>query len=182
MEENVIDLLMAQHAEIKDMLAEIPKLHGNNKQRRFEDLVRLMAVHESAEELVVHPTARRNIDNGKEIVAGRLDEESQAKTALDDLWKLGVHHRDFDRELAQFAEAVMRHAEAEENLEFNQLRTRLKPAQLKRLAGIVRAAEAVAPTRPHPLAGESVPANLVMGPPAAMFDRIRDAARDWNRP
>ncbi|WP_228782529.1 hypothetical protein [Nocardia abscessus] len=45
------------------------------------------------------------------------------------------------------------------------------------MAGSVRAAEAVAPTRPHPHAGESAAANLLAGPPLALFDR----ARDWRQ-
>jgi hypothetical protein len=39
----------------------------------------------------------------------------------------------------------------------------------------------VAPTRPHPTAGESATANLIAGPPAALFDRMRDAVRDWRQ-
>jgi hypothetical protein len=41
----------------------------------------------------------------------------------------------------------------------------------------VKAAEAVAPTRPHP-GVESAKANLAVGPVVAAFDRIRDLARD----
>ncbi len=181
MSDNVIDLLIAQHREMQAMFAEVPKLHGRHKQEKFEHLVRLLAVHESAEELLVHPIARHEIDKGTEVIAARLDEESKAKTMLADLWHLGVHHRDFDAALAEFAKAVARHAEAEESQEFSHLRANMKPAQLKRMAGVVRAAEAVAPTRPHPMAGESAAANVIMGPPAAVFDRIRDAMRDLNR-
>jgi hypothetical protein len=51
--------------------------------------------------------------------------------------------------------------------------------QLQRMAGAVQAAEKLAPTRPHPKAGESAAANLLAGPPMALFDRLRDAVRDW---
>ncbi|MEV6335985.1 hypothetical protein AB0M12_14860 [Nocardia vinacea] len=37
------------------------------------------------------------------------------------------------------------------------------------------------PTRPHPKTGESAPANLLAGPPPAVFDRAHDAVRDWRR-
>jgi hypothetical protein len=44
------------------------------------------------------------------------------------------------------------------------------------MAGTVRAAEAVAPTRPHPgLQGAT--ANVLLGPPVAIMDRARDAIR-----
>ncbi|MEV6099814.1 hypothetical protein [Nocardia sp. NPDC051981] len=42
-------------------------------------------------------------------------------------------------------------------------------------------AEALAPTRPHPEVGVSLAANLLVGPPLAVFDRIRDAVREWRR-
>jgi hypothetical protein len=45
--------------------------------------------------------------------------------------------------------------------------------ELKRMAGAVRAAEAIAPTRPHP-GVESAKANFVAGPFASMIDRARD--------
>ncbi|MEV7805489.1 hypothetical protein AB0O28_21325 [Microbispora sp. NPDC088329] len=51
----------------------------------------------------------------------------------------------------------------------------------RRMAGAVRAAEAISPTRPHPGAGESATANMLAGPPVAVFDKIRDAVRDWRQ-
>jgi hypothetical protein len=76
---------------------------------------------------------------------------------------------------------VIDHASREENEEFALLRQQFSVHQLERMAGSVRAAEAVAPTRPHPKTGESPLANLLAGPPLAIFDRVRDAVRDWHR-
>ena len=42
------------------------------------------------------------------------------------------------------------------------------------MAGAVRAAEAIAPTRPHP-GVESAALNFAVGPFASMLDRARDA-------
>jgi hemerythrin superfamily protein len=147
----------------------------------FQELVRLLAVHESAEEIVVHPSARRKIDRGEAVVKKLEHEENQAKHELAALYDLGVEHPDFDARLARFADAVIEHASHEELQEFPALRQNSSPAQLARMAGAVRAAEAMAPTRPHPHSGESAAANLVVGPPMAVFDRIRDAVRDWRQ-
>ena len=65
---------------------------ATQQQELFEDLVRLLAVHESAEEEVVHPTARRKLDHGDEVVESRLHEEDEAKRALTELYDLGVEH------------------------------------------------------------------------------------------
>jgi hypothetical protein len=72
--------------------------------------------------------------------------------------------------------AVLEHATREERYEFMQLRAAHPARRLVALAGAVRAAEAVAPTRPHP-GVETATANLVLGPPTALVDRVRDAIR-----
>jgi hypothetical protein len=41
---------------------------------------------------------------------------------------------------------------------------------------MVRAAEAAAPTHPHP-GVESATANIVAGPPVSLFDRTKDMVR-----
>jgi hemerythrin superfamily protein len=136
-------------------------------------------VHESAEEQVVHPAARSKA--GEEVVEARLHEEDEAKHALSDLYDLGVDHPQFDVKLATLAKAVLEHAAHEEQEEFPRLAQDTSPEQLRRMAGAVRAAEAISPTRPHPAAGESATANMLVGPPVAVFDKIRDAVRDWRQ-
>lgn len=176
---NVIDLLLEQHTQIKNLFRELSQAQGDRKRDLFEDLVRLLAVHETAEEIVVHPTARSAIANGENIVENRLHEESEAKHALAELHDMGVDHPDFDSKLAHLESDVIDHANHEEQEEFNQLAASLSQDRLRRMAGAVKAAEATAPTRPHPRAGESATANILAGPPIAVFDRVRDALRDW---
>jgi hypothetical protein len=75
--------------------------------------------------------------------------------------------------------AVLARATHEEQDEFPDLRASTEPDKLRRMAGAVRAAEAVSPTRPHPAAGESAVTTMIAGPPVAIFDKMRDAVRDW---
>jgi hypothetical protein len=178
-QKNVIDLLLGQHEEIKTLFTQLALVSGQEKKDLFDDLVRLLAVHETAEEEVVHPAARRRIDNGDDIVQGRLDEERKAKQALAELYDLGVDHPEFDHRLDQLAISVTEHAIMEQTEEFPALREALGPDELRRMAGAVKAAQAVAPTRPHPTVGESATANILVGPPVAVFDRVADAVRDW---
>ncbi|MEV7228237.1 MULTISPECIES: hemerythrin domain-containing protein [Polymorphospora] len=176
---DVVDLLVDQHGQIKSLFGQLARAGGTQKRELFEDLVRLLAVHESAEEIVVHPSARRRIDGGDSVTERLRHEEDQAKHELHALYELGVDHPDFDARLAKLSDAVIAHATREETEEFPSLRKSLSSAQLSRMAGALRVAEATAPTRPHPHTGESAAANLVAGPPLAVFDRVRDAVRDW---
>ncbi|WP_238412060.1 hemerythrin domain-containing protein [Saccharothrix deserti] len=180
-EQDVVELLLAQHNEIKRLFEQLRTATGDSKRELFEDLVRLLAVHESAEEEVVHPTARRRIEGGEQVVDARLEEEDEAKTALAELHDMGVDHPEFDAKLMMLSQAVIEHATREENEEFIFLRQNLDQDQLRRMAGAVRAAEAIAPTRPHPGVGESAITQMLAGPPMAVFDRVRDAVRDWRQ-
>jgi hypothetical protein len=56
------------------------------------------------------------------------------------------------------------------------LREQHDEARLRAMASTVRVAEKIAPTRPHP-GVESATKNLLLGPPAAIVDRVRDAIR-----
>jgi hemerythrin superfamily protein len=178
-QKDVVDLLLEQHNEIRTLFSRVAGAQGTQKRELFQDLVRLLAVHESAEEAVVHPAARRAIDDGDEVVEDRLHEEDQAKHALAELYDLGVDHPEFDTRLAGLADEVIAHATREETEEFRYLREKLPADRLRRMAGAFKVAEKAAPTRPHPATGESAAANLLAGPPVAVFDRIRDALRDW---
>ena len=130
-------------------------------------------MHETAEELVVHPRARGEIDGGDAVVDARLHEEHEAKEQLSKLEGMDIDSPDFIDALKVFRDAVVEHAEREELEEFDQLHSELDAEELKRLTSAVRAVEAIAPTRPHP-GVESAKLNFVVGPFASMLDRARD--------
>lgn len=178
LDENAIDLLTAQHEQIRHLLDKL-KAGQDDKRELFTEMVRLLAVHETAEEEVVHAVARRSAFGADEIIRPRLEEENAVKHALAELYDLGVDHPEFDTKLADFAATFTAHAANEETEEFPFLRKQFSVNQLERWAGMLRAAEKVAPTRPHPHAGETGLANLMTSPPLAVFDRVRDAVRDW---
>jgi Hemerythrin HHE cation binding domain len=175
---DVVDLLLTQHARIEEQfLLVVAAQPGPAKQEAFDDLVRLLSIHETAEEELIHPLSRGLVPGGDPLVDDRLAEERQANEILARLVKDGVDAQGFDAALILLREAVLKHARHEERYEFTQLRAKVPPAQLRALAPAVRAAEALAPTRPHP-GTESATANLVAGPVLAIVDRARDLIRD----
>ncbi len=172
--DDVVKFLKGQHNLIKDMFEEVfsasdPKA----REKAFVELRQLLAVHETAEEMVVHPRARHEIADGDEIVDARLHEEHEAKQQLSKLEGMDIDSKEFLDELTTFRDAVVDHAEHEESEEFSRLQNKLDSDDLGRMAKAVLAAEAIAPTRPHPRV-ESAKANLAVGPFASMLDRARD--------
>lgn len=172
--EEVVAFLKAQHNLIEDMFDEV--LHASDPQARekpFVELRQLLAVHETAEEMVVHPRVRREAEAGDAVVDARLKEEHEAKEMLSQIEKLDITSRQFVNQLSKLRDAVLEHARHEEEDEFPVLERKLDAGDLKRMGSAVRAAEAIAPTRPHP-GVESVKLNLAVGPFASMLDRARD--------
>lgn len=171
---DVVDFLVSQHERIKSLFAETLSSSGKEREKAFVELRRLLAVHETAEEEIVHPRIKRKIAGGATVVDKRLKEEHEAKTVLQRLEKLGVDSEEFTRQLTELRDAVLDHAEHEEKDEFAKLGEELSGDELDRMGRAAKLAEAIAPTRPH--AGvESQVANLAAGPFAAMLDRARDA-------
>jgi len=172
--QDVVSFLKAQHEQIKQLFGEVSRSSGDERQTAFDRLRRLLAVHETAEEEVVHPKARTQLSDGDSVVSQRLEEENEGKQALAELEKLDVDSAEFDTKFEKFQKDVIEHAEAEEKQEFAQLAIELDDEQLERMRKAVELAESTAPTRPH--AGvESATANMLAGPFAAMLDRARDA-------
>ncbi|OBG50224.1 MULTISPECIES: hemerythrin domain-containing protein [unclassified Mycobacterium] len=172
--EEVVAFLKAQHNLIEDLFDEV--LHASDPQARekpFATLRQLLAVHETAEEMVVHPRVRRESDAGDAIVDARLTEEHQAKELLSSIEDLDVTSQQFIDELKKLREAVLDHAQHEESEEFPVLQKEVDETDLKRMGVAVRAAQAIAPTHPHP-GVESAKMNFALGPFASMLDRARD--------
>lgn len=171
---DVVTFLEAQHEEIKSLFEQVLSTTGRAREKAFFMLRRMLAVHETAEEQIVHPAARRALPNGEAVVRLRLHEEKMAKQDLSAIERLDVGSVEFDEKIQQLKASVLAHAAAEEREEFNTLASVLEPARLERMRKAAEFAESVAPTHPHP-AIESAAANMLLGPFAAMVDRTRDA-------
>ncbi|MBB2914664.1 hemerythrin superfamily protein [Streptosporangium becharense] len=173
---DVVDLLLRQHALIRDLFDEVEEAPAADRGEAFQRLVRMLAVHETAEEEIVHPYARRKLDGGDSVVDDRLAEENEAKQLLMQMDKAGPGAPQFMTNLAMLRAAVLAHARSEERYEFTQLRAQTSEAERRAMAAGVKAAEAMAPTHPHP-GTESATKNLLLGTPIAIMDRARDVIR-----
>ncbi len=171
---DAISFLTGQHQDIQRALYLITDTHGEGRARAFFTLRRMVAVHETAEEEVVHPAARRILPGGEAIVRARLSEEKDAKAALAALEALDLDSAEFETKFDAMKIALLSHLEAEERDEFAGMRETVDLRRLEWMRRAVQVAEWVAPTRPR--AGvESAAANFLVGPWAAVVDRSRDA-------
>jgi hemerythrin superfamily protein len=172
-EGDVIRLLLEQHARIRELFATVESATGDERRERFDELRALLAVHETAEELILRPVSTRVA--GQEVVDARNHEEAEANEVLKALESFDPASTEFGTRLATLRQSVLEHAEAEERDEFARVLAGCDEAERRRLGERIRAVESVAPTHPHPTAAGSTAAQMVLGPFASIVDRVRDA-------
>jgi len=172
----VTDLIRAQHHQVRGLMDTIASASAEARKEPFERLVRLLAVHETAEEMIVYPVVRRLGDDAERVVTERMTEEDRAKKALAGLEGLDCTTQEFGQRFLDFRLDVERHAEAEEA----QVLPLLMQHDIDRRTDMARAfelAEKVAPTHAHRMAPESAIGNLLVGPLVSVVDRARDAIK-----
>jgi hemerythrin superfamily protein len=171
----VTELLHQQHDSVRQMLREMDGLTGSARVELFDCLRATLAMHETAEEMIVYPEVRDASDDGARIVKARQHEEHEAKQVLADLEKIGADAgAEFDDLFAEFRTAVLEHASAEETEVFPLLESHLTHEKLREMADSVIVVESVAPTHPHPHGPDSALGNTLVGPFVAMVDKVRD--------
>lgn len=170
---DVIKVLLEQHAQIHDLIERVMSGAGEAKKEAFDSLRALLAVHETAEEMVLRPVSSKVA--GEDVAQGRNEEEKEANEVLAALEKMDVTSADFDQQFAKFATAVDKHAEAEEAGEFPAILDQCSEDERRSMGTKIKAAEATAPTHPHPSVEPSSTGQKVVGPFAALVDRAKDA-------
>jgi len=172
-EGDVIRILLEQHARIRDLFEDVKESEGEHKEQAFDELRALLAVHETAEEMVLRPVSQEVA--GEAVVEERNHEEQEANYVLQQLESMDVNSADFDEQLEMFEQAVDRHAEAEEHDEFPAILEGCDEERRAAMGKRLKAVEGIAPTHPHPSTAGSPAAQWTVGPFASIIDRARDA-------
>jgi hemerythrin superfamily protein len=172
-EGDAIRILLEQHARIRELFDAVSSGGHEAKSRTFDELRALLAVHETAEEMVLRPVSRDTA--GEAVAEARMHEEADAAKVLAELEKMDADSPDFDQTLHALRTAVYDHAEREETEEFPAILRECDEARRASMGKLIRAAESVAPTHPHPSTVGSTAAQWAAGPFASLVDRTRDA-------
>jgi hemerythrin superfamily protein len=122
--EQVSELLRSEHRHIEEMLTEVIDSTGDARDSAFIALERFMAAHEAAEETFIHSL------EGSPVTQERVREEEKVGQLMARLEAMDTATEAFEDAFAQFAAAVMVHAEAEEHEELPALTMNASPEEL----------------------------------------------------
>jgi hypothetical protein len=170
-DQDVLALLTMHHGRMRSLFDRAAGSTGDDAQMAFGDLAQLIAVHETAEERMIHPLLKQ-IRSDDHLADRLLDEQSRISDALSDALHAAADGHLHDA-ITGLREMVTAHCRREERDEFPQLRRILPVPERREMGRAVRAAEAAADDVGHPDQGRAFPRTMM---PTA--DRVRDALAD----
>jgi hemerythrin-like domain-containing protein len=179
---DLVDLIIADHRDFERMFVELQEgvQPPEYRRRLLDHLIAGLIRHAVAEEQLVYPTAIDKAADGKDMVEHELEEHSEAEQLMKDLEAVEPTDPAFDRLVGELIDDLRHHFEEEEGKLLPALREACDRDELVTLGKSMALAKKMAPTRPHPSAPDTPPANLVVGPGLGLIDRIRDVL--GNRP
>ncbi|MCP3169518.1 hemerythrin domain-containing protein [Myxococcus qinghaiensis] len=181
---DAIALLKTDHKTVEQLFRRFEKAGANAhklKRKLVEQMVLELSVHAAIEEQVFYPAVRTRSESMKEEVLRSLEEHHVVKWVLSELDELPAEAERFDAKVYVLMENVRAHVLEEETTLFPAVKKAFKPQELRELGALLESAKQAAPTRPHPLAPDTPPGNLVAGAMSAVMDIGRDALRAARR-
>jgi hemerythrin superfamily protein len=176
---NGTDLIKQDHRAVEQLFQRFESTEPGQVDRRrelVEVMIRELSVHASIEETVLYPEISEAVTAGKELIEEGLEEHQDAKETLNELDGMDPEDAGFEAKVRSLIGDVRHHVEEEENEILPKLDSALSEERLRDLGTRLEKAKVGAPTRPHPHAPDTPPANLIAGPVAGAVDRVRDAA------
>jgi hemerythrin superfamily protein len=176
---DAITLLKNDHKTVEALFKRFEKAGDHafaEKRAVVDEIIEELAVHAAIEEQLFYPVTRATVPETEDIALESLEEHHIVKWVLSELDSMDPEHERFDAKVSVLMENVRHHVKEEEEEYFPKVRDELGRNALADLGDAMIKAKAVAPTHPHPRSPDTPPGNLLVGPTAAVVDRVGDAA------
>lgn len=176
---HALTLLKNDHRKVEQLFKSFEKTESKSRKSSLaKQIVKELAIHAAIEEQVFYPAVRKALsENDEDMILEALEEHHIVKWVVWEIDGLNPDDERFDAKVKVLSENVKHHVEEEETELFKKVRKLFSTKQLNDLGVALEAAKRVAPTKPHPRAPDSPPANVVVGLGAGMIDRARTAMR-----
>ena len=177
---NAISLLKADHREVEKHFKEFEAASDRayvTKRKAVDAMIEDLSVHAVIEEQVFYPAARNANTTSTDLVLESIEEHHIVKWLLSELQSMDASDERFDPKVRVLIDNVRHHIAEEERELFPKVEKALSSEHLRDLGEELETAKKVAPTRPHPRAPDSPPANMVAGLVSFWMDRGRDVVK-----
>lgn len=177
---DAVQVLTDDHREVENLFQQYEKATDPGEQTRVvHQVIHELAIHGEIEELLLYPRLRTALPDGNDVADEAVGEHLGIKQTLNKLDKMSAEDDGFAQRMRELMAEVRHHVEEEEGEMFPAVRDAFSAEQLRTLGSSLQAAKSFVPTRPHPRAPTGPIGKIVMSPPVALIDRVRDALRSW---
>ena len=178
---DAVAVLISDHRHVDDLFKQFDLYDDTSAENLKHDLVRditrELSIHAGIEEQVLYPAMRDALPDGEKEVQESLAEHQRVKETLAELERTDPNDPSFSAKVKALASAVISHVQEEENDLFPRLDAALGQQRMSELGQALEQAKKLAPTRPHPNAPDTFPANLA-NVAAGVVDRARDLVEE----
>ncbi len=171
---DALELLKHDHRMVEQLFRDY-QAAASDQQRRgvVELLIRELSKHAALEELTVYPFAQKYLPGEADVDEHRT-QHMAVKRMLDGLDHLPAGDSRESELIAELRGEIEGHVQLEESQFMPSLRAAVDEQALQELGKQFDAAKRLAPTRPHPNVPDEPPAEALLAPLAAIYDRFRD--------
>jgi hemerythrin superfamily protein len=170
-------MLKSDHRSVERLFKRFEKAGERahvEKRELVDRMIEELSMHAAIEEQLFYPVARATVPKTESISLESLEEHHVVKWLLSELQGMDPRAERFDAKVSVLTENVRHHVKEEEGTFFPMVRDELGRSALNALGEAMDSARRLAPTHPHPRAGDTPPANLVVGAAAGVADRVGD--------
>lgn len=128
---NAIELLTKDHRKVEELFAELEQAEGGAARSEiFQRICEEVLVHAHAEEQVLYPAAREQLEDADELVQDSLEEHHAVEERLTKLLEMDPDDASFLQRCLEVRDLIDHHVEEEENQLFPQMRAQLEEQEL----------------------------------------------------
>lgn len=139
MENDVVDLILADHRRFEDLMREVRNVEADRK-TALAELSALLVAHAEAEEKEVYPTLRYKADDvtGEEVEHSSAEHDEGHEALLQLLEVDAIDSEEFGEAVEQLTEALSHHMDEEERTILNPAREEVSDDVRQRLGEAFR--------------------------------------------
>ena len=175
---DAITILRNDHREVEKLFKEVLRTEDEGKlQRLGADIIKELSIHAAIEEQVFYPAVLQAVPKEERALVKSLEAHHAAKSMLAEIDRLAAASDRYKAKLEVLIDNVRHHVEEEEQGLFPKVRNVLGAKDLREIGDLMEQAKKVAPTKPHPHAPDTPPANFA-NLAVAIVDRARTAGEE----
>ena len=159
---DAITMLREDHREVEKLFREVERVRDAARAQELgSKIIEELSRHAAVEEQVFYPLVQRALPSTEDALLKSLEAHHAAKSILAEIDRLAAGHDRYVPKLLVLADAVRAHVAEEEQDLFPKVRDALTRKQLADIGEVMAQAKRAAPTKPHPHAPDTPPANFL---------------------